>query len=191
MMKNILVWTLYLSLTHAFIKTPTDSLLSKKIKMKVTTNPVDYWEDPEYWNNGEVEWDNIVPKNKTILMTSTLKKECDIISLNEEQVLPAAAASGIITMLYREKLQFDIGFSEVMNISESPYMHMNLMDLISILYVTFIDITYSKTRELEKKNIYNQKSITNVINYIKYKKFIVPFFIIFSSIFAKNVKTVL
>jgi len=190
MMKNILVLTLYLSLSHAFIKTPTHSLLSKKIKMKMTTNPVDYWDDPDYWNNGEVDWD-FVPKNKTVLMTSTIKKECDIISLNEEQVLPVAAASGMVTMLYREKLQFDVGFSELMNIGESPYMHMNLMDVLSILYVAFIDITYSKTRELEEKNIYNQKSITNVVNYIKYKKYIVPFFIIFSSVFAKNVKTVI
>lgn len=155
-----------------------------------SNDPLEYLEDPDYWNNGEVDWDVTSPKNKTVTKTSILKKEPDIIiSLNDEQVVPVATASGVVTMLYREKLQFDIGFSEIMNIRETPYMHMNLMDVLSILYVAFIDITYSKTRELEEKNIYHQKSVTNVVNYIKYKKYIVPFFIIFSSIFAKNVKT--
>jgi hypothetical protein len=189
MMKNILILTLYLALTNAFITPTIPSILSSRIKM-TSNDPLEYLEDPDYWNNGEVDWDVTSPKNKTVTKTSILKKEPDIIiSLNDEQVLPVATASGVVTMLYREKLQFDIGFSEIMNIRETPYMHMNLMDVLSILYVAFIDITYSKTRELEEKNIYHQKSVTNVVNYIKYKKYIVPFFIIFSSIFAKNVKT--
>jgi hypothetical protein len=190
MMKNIFSFTLCLALTNAFITPPNRSLLSTKIIMAV--HPIDYLDDPDYWNNGEVEWDFTIPKNKTVSKTYIQKKEPDvIISLNDEQILPVAAASGVVTMLYREKLQFDIGFSEIMNIREAPYMHMNLIDVLSILYVAFIDITYSKTRELEEKNIHNQKSVTNVVNYIKYKKYIVPFFIIFSSIFAKNVRSVL
>lgn len=150
--------------------------------------------DPDYWNNGEVDWD-VIPKiinqeNYTALNTS-VENEKIIVSLKDNCVLPVATASGFISTLYREKLQFDIGFSEIMNIGESPTMHMNLMDVFLFLYIISIDATYQKTKEVEQNSFYHQKSISNTINYIKYKKLGFPLFIIISSIFAKNVKNVL
>ena len=160
----------------------------------VINNKLHYWcskidideENPEFWNSGEVEWDFPVANKTTIIHSE--KTDTDIISLKESEVLPAASASAIIQMLYREKLQFDIGFSEVMNIREQPTMHMNVMDVVMILYVILIDVTYMKTKELEENNMYHQKSVSIMVNYIKYKKYLVPLFIIVSSIFAKNVK---
>jgi hypothetical protein len=182
-MRVFLLVSSALSLVNGFIKVRL--VTHNKIRCCCSKIDIDE-ENPDFWNSGEVEWDFPVANKTTIINPE--KKDTDIISLKESEVLPVASASAIIQLLYREKLQFDIGFSEVMNIREQPTMHMNIMDVAMILYVILIDVTYIKTKELEKNNMYNQKSVSIMVNYIKYKKYLVPIFIVVSSVFAKNVK---
>jgi hypothetical protein len=180
-MRVFLLLSVVLSLVNGFIRV---SPITRAFPLPLPCF-TDNEENPEFWNNGEVEWDFPVA-NKTKRAFSKIEKET--IVLKEAEVLPAASASAIIQMLYREKMQFDIGFSEVMNIRENPTMHMNLTDVIMILYVLFIDISYMKTKELEKNNMYQQQSVSIMVNYIKYKKYMIPVFILISSVFTKNVK---
>jgi len=182
-MRAFLLLSAFLSLVNGFIR--VRPIMRRSLHPLPLPCFTDDEENPEFWNNGEVDWDFPVA-NKTERVLPKIKT--DSIILKEAEVLPAASASAIIQMLYREKLQFDIGFSEVMNIREDPTMHMNLTDVFMILYVLFIDITYMKTKELEKENMYQQQSVSIMVNYIKYKKYMIPVFIIISSVFTKNVK---
>ena len=141
----------------------------------------------DYWNNGEVDWWDVVSQNELLVKKDDIKN--DIPNDNPSAILTTATVSGIIKALYLDKYKKDSWMSEIVwfldNNHNKPLTPFNLL---FVGYITLVGFLYNVNKLEEiKAVIFHEERGSNIESYMKLKKSATAVILVIMTVFTRNV----
>jgi len=141
----------------------------------------------DYWNNGEVDWWDVVPHDEVPIKNEITQEE--ILNHGPSSILSMATVSGIIKALYVDKYKKDAWMSEIIwcldNNHNKPLTPFNLL---LVVYITLVGFVYNINKSEEiKAVILCEERGNNIESYMKLKKTATAVILVMMTVFTRNV----